>query len=432
MAGFDFSTLFGDELASKAGGASATGAALKDKEVVGIYFSAHWCPPCRSFTPQLGQFYEKHKAAKKLEIVFVSSDNDEASFESYFAEQAGWLAVPFVKRDVKAALSKAFKVNGIPTLVLLDGATGDLITAEARGEVSGDPEASRFPWRPRSFDEILASLPPLATKGGQGATVTVADIEAPLLFYFSAHWCPPCRSFTPDLVAFSKKVPAGAKVVFVSSDRDEAAFDEYYASMGDDWLALPFADRDAKAALSKLFAVTGIPSLVLVSAPDAKNGGARAVINANARSLVAEDLVAGFPESWKPRPYADLAKGVDCGGSDVNETRSVVVLCDGQDKGGGPAATAAVAALKGAAEAHAASDKDAALFFFATDTAGPVAQVRKLCGLPATAPGAVSLLLLDIPDDGAYYTAALQDGAALTSAAIAAFLDNPGARMQLA
>ena len=32
--------------------------ALKDKKFVGFYFSAHWCPPCRGFTPVLKDFYE--------------------------------------------------------------------------------------------------------------------------------------------------------------------------------------------------------------------------------------------------------------------------------------------------------------------------------------------------------------------------------------
>ena len=26
--------------------------------VIGLYFSAHWCPPCRGFTPILKNFYE--------------------------------------------------------------------------------------------------------------------------------------------------------------------------------------------------------------------------------------------------------------------------------------------------------------------------------------------------------------------------------------
>ena len=32
--------------------------ALNGKKVVCIYFSAHWCPPCRAFTPVLKDFYE--------------------------------------------------------------------------------------------------------------------------------------------------------------------------------------------------------------------------------------------------------------------------------------------------------------------------------------------------------------------------------------
>ena len=30
---------------------------LQGKSVVGLYFSAHWCPPCKGFTPQLAKKY---------------------------------------------------------------------------------------------------------------------------------------------------------------------------------------------------------------------------------------------------------------------------------------------------------------------------------------------------------------------------------------
>ena len=30
---------------------------LAEKKVLVFYFSAHWCPPCRLFTPVLAEFY---------------------------------------------------------------------------------------------------------------------------------------------------------------------------------------------------------------------------------------------------------------------------------------------------------------------------------------------------------------------------------------
>jgi len=107
----DFSALLGATLETKAA-PRPTAAVLAGKEVVGLYFSAHWCPPCRRFTPQLGTFYDGIKAQKSFEVNFVSSDRDAAQFSEYYAEQAGWAALPFKDRITKNALSKQFKVRG--------------------------------------------------------------------------------------------------------------------------------------------------------------------------------------------------------------------------------------------------------------------------------------------------------------------------------
>ena len=50
-------------------------------QVVGVFFSGHWCPPSRQFTPMLARAYTAMRAAgKSIEIVFISCDHDQGEF----------------------------------------------------------------------------------------------------------------------------------------------------------------------------------------------------------------------------------------------------------------------------------------------------------------------------------------------------------------
>ncbi|MDR3740063.1 MAG: thioredoxin-like domain-containing protein [Terracidiphilus sp.] len=117
-----------------------------DGKLVGIYFSAHWCPPCRAFTPELAAYYtEQVTAGAPLEIVFLSSDRDARAAAEYFAGMP-WKMLDFADRDTKDALSSRFGVRGIPTLVILDE-KGEVLTKDGRSLVSaGVPVAA---WRER-------------------------------------------------------------------------------------------------------------------------------------------------------------------------------------------------------------------------------------------------------------------------------------------
>ena len=104
------------------------------------------CPPCRNFTPKLIEFYNKYAKEKNLEIVFISSDRDEPSFDEYYKDMP-WLTLAFKERKTKEELGKKFNVTGIPTLVLIDADSGDIISNNARGHVESDTQGEKFPWK---------------------------------------------------------------------------------------------------------------------------------------------------------------------------------------------------------------------------------------------------------------------------------------------
>lgn len=132
--------LFGKELQTKSGMRPADGV-LNGKRAVLIYFSAHWCPPCKGFTPVLADAYKKYNNTD-VEVVFVSSDSDASSFDSYYGEMP-WVALPFADRSRQKSLSSKFGVQGIPMLVVLRGADGSIVSKNAGGEVQQTVDFSR-------------------------------------------------------------------------------------------------------------------------------------------------------------------------------------------------------------------------------------------------------------------------------------------------
>ncbi len=143
--GDQFANLLGPSLVDPTGRSVDTKSALSNKSVVGLYFSAHWCPPCRQFTPMLSEKYRTSYRGKQMEIIFVSSDRDETSFKEYHGSMP-WLALPFSARQLKESLSARFGVRGIPMLIVLDAQNPGMqvITANGREEVMNDPSGTKF------------------------------------------------------------------------------------------------------------------------------------------------------------------------------------------------------------------------------------------------------------------------------------------------
>jgi nucleoredoxin len=98
----------------------------KSPKYTAIYYSAHWCPPCRAFTPKLVDWYKEFKPKhENFELVFASSDKSEEAQIEYMKETGmPWPAMKFARS--KDPLLKKYSASGIPYLVLIDENGKDL------------------------------------------------------------------------------------------------------------------------------------------------------------------------------------------------------------------------------------------------------------------------------------------------------------------
>jgi len=111
---------------------------------IALYFSAHWCPPCRMFTPKLVEWYNEFKEKHPdFELVFVSSDQDEDAMKEYIeGDKMPW---PYTKYDDREEdVFRKYSSDGIPYLVLV-GEDGEDLT----GKPGNDWQAP---------DEVLAKI----------------------------------------------------------------------------------------------------------------------------------------------------------------------------------------------------------------------------------------------------------------------------------
>jgi len=409
----EFISQFGDELIkpSESNAIVKPADALAGKEVIMLYFSAHWCPPCRRFTPKLIKLYQKLKdQSVSVELVFCSLDNKENDYKEYISDMP-WLCTPFESQLSKKMATK-YKAGGIPHLVVVDGLKdGKIITMNGTSEVGSDADGANFPWRPKTMSEIWPDQI-LASKEAAGDTIESDSLKDKyLMLYFSAHWCPPCKIFTPKLSKAYKKMKAERddfELVFISSDRDEETFKEYFGEMT--FCALPYSLRETKAELSNKFEVKGIPKLIIVG--PVGDDGDRPLINENVRSFIEEETFDEFP--FKEKPYGSIDS------MDLNGQKSLVIFHEnGDDDEQGE--------VKKVAKDVAAKVGDDINICWSLDGGGLGARIREVVGMSNTSEEA-AMVILNIPDNGGYYKTEVTD---ITVETVMNFIESPGERLQL-
>jgi nucleoredoxin len=178
-------------------------------------------------------------------------------------------------------------------------------------------------------------------------------------------------------------------------------------------LVLPF-DEKLYEALSSHFEVEGIPTLVLLS-PEGK------VITTKGRAAVSADPEGKDFPNWGPKPVSTLEEAA----GDLNESPALIVLCE---KASAEEKSAIATELKSPVDAvfaaAAATDAEPEMMFAIGEASGNIAdQVRRLTKLEESK--GVAMVLLDIPDNGAYYVWQRPEGAgeiAVTEADVSKFV----------
>ena len=113
---------------------------MAGKKLIALYFSAHWCGPCRKFTPSLVEFYNRVAPGHpEFEVIFVSADHAASAMQDYMREtNMPWPAIDYGKIAGKTDISK-YAGNGIPCLVLID-ATGKVVSDSFAGKQYVGPQ----------------------------------------------------------------------------------------------------------------------------------------------------------------------------------------------------------------------------------------------------------------------------------------------------
>jgi thiol-disulfide isomerase/thioredoxin len=132
---------------------SASSSSSSTDGLVGILFAAGWCDDCQAFVPLLQKFVEMNQKQERQEldgprqsftVLYVSSDRSREELDRF--KPTSWLEVPYEQAQERIQLKRHFgacakkeladpdlgmtghdRRHGIPTLVLVEASTGQIV-----------------------------------------------------------------------------------------------------------------------------------------------------------------------------------------------------------------------------------------------------------------------------------------------------------------
>ncbi len=91
---------------------------LSKVNLIGLFFTGSWCPPCEKFALELIEVYNDANAKDKiLEIIQVSNEKNEKEFVDGMANKP-WIAVQYNDNFIDYLVNE-FKINFLPVLIIV-------------------------------------------------------------------------------------------------------------------------------------------------------------------------------------------------------------------------------------------------------------------------------------------------------------------------
>ena len=176
--------------------------------------------------------------------------------------------------------------------------------------------------------------------------------------------------------------------------------------------SVPFEDIDSREGLEVRLDITSYPTLVMLGpkpADESDNFGDRPIINTEVRAVIENgDYVSEFP--FYPRKWGSLDKTTD----DINTHKCLIIFHEGGDDN---EQMDVEDAIQDAAEEYVGDEL--IKFYWACDPGAPLsANIRNAIRL-GPIDETPTIVLLDIPNDGTFYSSKMDEISAET---ISAFL----------
>jgi nucleoredoxin len=127
--------------------------------IIGLIFAASWCPDCSEIVPKTGKVAELDNS-NLIDIYYVSSDKTEEEMLQF--RPPFLFHIPFSDEATRSQLKRKFAVcaqkemndlgmsqrrHGIPTLVLLNAATGKILSENGTEDIMElSPKATLSKW----------------------------------------------------------------------------------------------------------------------------------------------------------------------------------------------------------------------------------------------------------------------------------------------